>query len=81
MDRNHIRALEFWVTQSVPERKKILAALEADESLADHDFAALPPQVQSGVNAGLAPPAEPAETETDTDTETHGRGRRKRGDD
>lgn len=62
--RDHVAALEFWAAQSKEQRQKILKALEADESAADHDFAALPPQVRAGVAAGLTP-AEPPPGDAD----------------
>lgn len=84
MDRNQSLALEFWTAQSLPERKAILAALEADESLVSHDFSALPPQVRAGITAGLHPVGEATEAsaeESGGDPEDHGRRKRKRSDD
>lgn len=51
-----VRALEFWAGLDRPGRSKILEALKADPTIAADDFAALPPQVQSGVIAGMSEP-------------------------
>jgi hypothetical protein len=56
-----VKAREMWAALAAQERKKILAALDADEVLHDHDWAGLPPQVHSGIIGGM--PVEPAAEE------------------
>jgi hypothetical protein len=58
-----IKAREMWVGLDRLARHKILAALHADEAMADHDWAGLPPQVQTGIIAGMPAPAAAEETE------------------
>lgn len=71
----HYAARDMWASLAHDARKKILGALQADETLHNHDWAGLPPQVQAGVIAGM--PVEAA-----ADDEGHAaRGRRKKADD
>jgi hypothetical protein len=66
-----LKAREMWAGLAREERKKILAALHADETMADHDWAGLPPQVHTGIIAGMPvePPHPPPLEHDDAKTE------------
>lgn len=74
---DHHQGLTLWAGSDAARRKEILSALKADESLASHDWAALPPELRSAIIAGIQPP----EPEAAAEEPTTGRGRHKRGDD
>jgi hypothetical protein len=72
----HYAARDRWAQLTLERRKEILAELDADAALTNHDWAGLPPQVQSGIIAGM--PVDPPE---DAGDQPATRGKRKKADD
>jgi hypothetical protein len=68
----------LWAVLTLERRKEILAELDADAALANHDWAGLPPQVQSGIIAGM--PVDPPSGVAHEPVVTGG-GKRKKADD
>jgi hypothetical protein len=85
---NAQHAQEMWAGMDHEKRKGVIDALKKVDGIGDHakdehvgcDYAALPPEVQGGIIAGMVPEA-PAEASSEDESEDHSSRRRRRGSD
>ena len=76
----HAKAQANWAATDAAQRRKLLAELDADEALHNHDFAGLPVHLQTAL-IDRTPPDDVGPPPADDDDDHPTRGRRKKADD